>query len=275
MSKSADRSPWQEKLRRLFRTIVELSSVLTIFSFIASSLILFVTLMLNGVRFTDVVTVDDIVISGVNFAARWLWIFVVAVPIAFFVLSFFNLLLARDASTLRDKAGGWWRKLTALFFISFYGLIGLGLLVLGLFAAILGEASSMKAGESETVNPQLLVGAILVGWILVLGALWRNFAGKKLVQPSTAGPLDSKLILKLVLVYGGTLSLIAAFAERAWFSRSTNKLALSILVEPKLQPLCGTTSRRIVWIGTTTVVIRCGRRRVIVKGVENVIVADP
>ena len=222
-------------LQQTFKVIVEISSILTILSFIFSYTLLFLTLQMNNIRFSDVVAVDDIIIAGVNFAARSVWIFLLAFPLTF--LSIIYLSTAIHITLRRMKP---WRWHTTLGNFGRYLLIALLVFNVAILA-ILGVTVSF-GGASVVVakitfqngdGASLLVGAIIAGWLC---AIWTTLVylsggsypatseaeapiehGETLLPRIRSRWFDPTHLLKVTFGYCLILSLISGFSERAWF----------------------------------------------------------
>ncbi|MDO7837084.1 hypothetical protein Q4610_18735 [Sphingobium sp. HBC34] len=275
-------------LRQTFKIVVEVSSILTILSFIFSSTLLFLTLQLNNIRFSDVVTVDDIVIAGVNFAARSTWIFSLTLPLTFLIARYFS--GAIHMTLRRMKPWSWRTTLTNVghyLVFSFLVCIVFSLVILGIVGSFSG-VSIVAAAAPSGDGVALIVGAMIIGWLYAALVMAAYLGGGPFSAPVSAELtigneeqllprvpsrwFDPVHLLKVTLIYCFVLSIISGFSERAWFFRQPRDLDLITLQQPDVGALCGKHVRRIIWIGTSSVVLQCGRRRVLVKGLENVIV---
>lgn len=263
-------------IRRRFRLIVELSSVATIVSFLLSAAVLYSMLESIGLSFSAIVSIDDIVISGLALLFRAVFVMIVALPIIYY-LQLYAISGVRQRMDAHKKAPKW-----------SFGFIysGLMLLIATAFLPVsllllFATAWSWGAGATPPLiksAPQWLV------IILLMFGYWRvlydglrvyrasgNSSGEERLAISIMTDPPGPVALRFYVVNGVLLCAIfaslATYRERISYARNSRDI---VFLTPDLASACEGNRARVVWVGVNSVAARCGSHAMILKNVETV-----
>lgn len=266
-----------------WRTIVELSSVATLVSFLLSAGILFSVIERSGVPFSSAVGVNDIVVYGIaQLLSTLTWMIYLSPPaiigyigIRFYIISF--------QSTLRNKSKIW------LIFTLIITLIVAGINIT--IAFFYSQEADSRRTFSETM---LTTDTYYVRFINDVGLMWtygpiiallliayamEYYLTKKVDSGEEKADSDRfHALTDKMTSYGKIMSMIflvfslcqAGYASYSKLERDFTT-GVGHLDEERGLGACATGSTLVVnWIGESSLIVRCDGHASVIKGIENI-----